>query len=688
MKHCPICNAKYESGRFCLDCGEPLVDDAPAAAGMSLNLGDGNAISGGVKMNDSHNVSNIDQRVINTSNVSNVTNNITQVERQRTEQEMAQERKIQFMELCKEVYADGILEDWESARLEAKRIELGIDRSQASEFIELARRSMSNRLNALSKKDEVTMKIILGLVDKNQKERIEAQLPRLQAMSKFYQVDEVLYTYNMLLAALHPEELARKFEDETTDEYWQTFWTSVAYMKLGKLDKSEETSAKLNYFKNYSENNDVLLLALSVNHEFGAESAKEGLSIIDDGSCSPELKPLFLALCLAIDPERAEMLGADKAACQFYLDYIVSLEDPKARAERLAREQAEAERKKKVQEEKLRKQITYSVSITKIDNQLLASMTARTTLGWTLEVSRTNFAKLPYKAKSSENKEEIEKLADKLSKGGMTVEVTAINGLNEMVSASVKEKTKVLKKETPNSTSTNTSLAGKTEAFQLLNAKKEELHNAKSSPNKDYELIKKLYQEFTELVDAVYKDHAKTAEEVRISIERRSKRKELEKEYAPKIGNDNNIKNLVRDEIERLGKDADLNHIDVSKVTHMVLLFCDTDFCGDVSGWDVSNVKNMNAMFYGCENFNCDLNDWDVSNVNSMAGMFQECKSFNKKLRSWDVSRVKDMHCMFFGCISFNQDLSKWDVSNVTNNHGMFQLCDNLKEEYKPKFKK
>ena len=433
MKHCPICNAKYESGKFCLDCGEPLVDDAPAA-GMSLNLGDDNAISGGVQMSDSHNVSNVDQRVINTSTVSNVTNNITQVERQKTEQEMAQERKIQFMELCKEVYADGILEDWEAAKLETRRIELGIETNLAAQLIELARKSMPNRMTALTKKDEVTMKIILGLVEKNQTDRIEAQLPRLQAMAKYYQVDEVLYTYNMIMAALHPEDLVKKFEDEPTDEYWQTFWASIAYLKIGKVDKSEETSAKLNFFGNYSEDNDMLLSLMSINHDFGAETAKEGLSILDESSCSPELRPLFLTLCLAIDPSRATTLGADKSKCQFYMDYIVTLEDPKARAERLAREQAEAERKKKEQEEKLRQQITYCVSIKKIDNQLLASMTARTSLGWTTEVSRTNFAHLPFKAKSSDNRDEIETLADKLSKGGMTVEVTAVNGLNETVS--------------------------------------------------------------------------------------------------------------------------------------------------------------------------------------------------------------------------------------------------------------
>ena len=630
MKHCPNCNEELDKDyAFCPYCGQP-VPKTDKAAGMSLNVGDAAAISGGVHLSDSHNTSNIDQRVITTSTI----NNITQVERQKTEQEMAQERKIQFMELCKEVYADGILEDWEAAKLETRRIELGIDTNLAAQLIELARKSMPNRMTALTKKDEVTMKIILGLVEKNQTDRIEAQRPRLQAMAKYYQVDEVLYTYNMIMAALHPEELVKKFENEPTDEYWQTFWTSIAYLKIGKVDKSEETSTKLNFFRNYSEDNDVLISTMSINHDFGAETAREGLSILDEGSCSPELKPLFLALCMAIDPDRAAALGADKNKCQFYLDYIVTLEDPKARAERLAKEKAEAERKKKEQEEKLRQQITYSLSIIKIDNQLLASMTARTSLGWTSEVSRTNFANLPFKAKSSENKAEIEALAEKLSKGGMTVEITAVNGLNEVVTESVKEKTEVLKKETPKSTSTNTSLAGKSEAFQLLNAKRDELHAAKNAETRDADLITKLYKEYAELADAVYRDHANTAEEVRISIERRRKAKgestqsiNLFKSGNPNmiVADGSNIRRIVRDEIKRLGSDADLNHIDVSHVTDMHGLFMGEEFYGDVSRWDVSHVKKMGSLFSDCKKFNCDISKWDVSHVEDMSFMFSEC---------------------------------------------------------------
>ena len=74
--------------------------------------------------------------------------------------------------------------------------------------------------------------------------------------------------------------------------------------------------------------------------------------------------------------------------------------------------------------------------------------------------------------------------------------------------------------------------------------------------------------------------------------------------------------------------------------------------------WDVSNVENMEGMFYNCENFNSDLSNWDVSSVGNMHSMFYRCKTFNSDLSKWDVSSVKDMKYMFSHCKNFNSELS------------------------------
>ena len=56
---------------------------------------------------------------------------------------------------------------------------------------------------------------------------------------------------------------------------------------------------------------------------------------------------------------------------------------------------------------------------------------------------------------------------------------------------------------------------------------------------------------------------------------------------------------------------------------------------GHISDWDVSNVNNMQGMFYYTQSFNQDIGDWDVSKVNNMEGMFSDAQCFIQGIRDW-----------------------------------------------------
>ena len=152
---------------------------------------------------------------------------------------------------------------------------------------------------------------------------------------------------------------------------------------------------------------------------------------------------------------------------------------------------------------------------------------------------------------------------------------------------------------------------------------------------------------------------------------------------------DDTIHQIVKDELDRLGYDADLNHIDVSEVTTMysgggTIGWNGSPFYNevinnkdeiisrkinvDVSKWNVSKCTNFAYMFYECYIFNCDISEWDVSKANTFSQMFSFCEKFNSDLSSWNTSNVTKMTGMFNRCLSFDfKTIANWDVSNVTN---------------------
>jgi hypothetical protein len=146
---------------------------------------------------------------------------------------------------------------------------------------------------------------------------------------------------------------------------------------------------------------------------------------------------------------------------------------------------------------------------------------------------------------------------------------------------------------------------------------------------------------------------------------------------------------MIKKEIKEKGLNCDLNHIKTHKITDMSFLFANHtegygfgNFNGDISKWDVSNVKTMKSMFEKSY-FNQPINDWKISKVENMSFMFLWTKEFNQPLDKWNVSNVKHMTGMFQIARTFNQDISMWKINSNCITFGMFDNC-NIKEEYKP----
>ena len=154
------------------------------------------------------------------------------------------------------------------------------------------------------------------------------------------------------------------------------------------------------------------------------------------------------------------------------------------------------------------------------------------------------------------------------------------------------------------------------------------------------------------------------------------------------------LRKVIEDRYNKLGpgtKDTpiDFNDVDVSNIdsfrnkrTSIFTfkgIFQRTKFeYIDISNWDVSNVEDMDYMFFYCINLKSvgDLSNWDVSNVKCMNYMFYDCPQLTSvgDLSKWDVSNVTGMSFMFSGCNKLKSvgDLSNWNFTKLKNTNYMF----------------
>ncbi|MBT3406191.1 BspA family leucine-rich repeat surface protein, partial [Candidatus Woesearchaeota archaeon] len=118
--------------------------------------------------------------------------------------------------------------------------------------------------------------------------------------------------------------------------------------------------------------------------------------------------------------------------------------------------------------------------------------------------------------------------------------------------------------------------------------------------------------------------------------------------------------------------DQDIGNWDVSNVTDMRYMLGASAFNQDIGDWNLSSIININKLFYNAQSFNQNINTWDISGVTNLEAMFYNANSFNQSLNNWNVSTVTSMNGMFWFANSFNQSLNNWDVSSVTGMDNMF----------------
>ena len=141
----------------------------------------------------------------------------------------------------------------------------------------------------------------------------------------------------------------------------------------------------------------------------------------------------------------------------------------------------------------------------------------------------------------------------------------------------------------------------------------------------------------------------------------------------------------LKSEIKKQGENVVIKNLDVSHIEDLSELFrgiCLGVKTLDLSGWNTSNVKDMESMIYFCNSLiSLDLSGWDTSKVRDMSNMCFACNHLESlDVSGWNTSNVESMNWMFSYCKNLKSlDLSGWDTSNVKDMSGMFYSCECLK---------
>ena len=353
--YCPNCKEEF-GGKFCPECGTKLVEK-PAAG---LSIGDGNAFNGAINYDASHHVHNEDRSVHNISNTTSTINNITQVEAQKTEMEIMQEKKRLYLEACRAAYEDNVLDQGEVNQLERYRVELGLSSKDADEMLRLAAQhtQFSSQRQELPGIARIKMRQFSEALKAGDAPALLRQLDGMEALAGRFANEELHFAYYLVLAALKQAECIRKYENTRADNYWQMYWTCLAYCKIGDTLKSNDILWSLcEKFPHYPAENSALL---AVSCAFLGGDSQEASAYLQEltGDYSPVLQGLAECAYLMLEPETATLMGATEQGSLFYLTQVFGQETSEEKARRKAEEakrKAEEEAKRKAEEEAKRR---------------------------------------------------------------------------------------------------------------------------------------------------------------------------------------------------------------------------------------------------------------------------------------------------------------------------------------------
>lgn len=294
----------------CPYCGMDLLKVSKESS-ANINIGDANAFAGDVQI-DSHNITNI-----------------TNVERDKSSEELKQEAFNKYRVFCEQILTDGIIDADEAKMLDTLRINLGISKYESEEILNNVKeqkiKASFTTLNPIAK---MTLKQMLSYANEDKIDQIKTNLPRLQVLAQRYTDDWVQFYYYLFLSSLFPEKIIELYESRIEDNYWMEFFVYIAYLNTSKRGEAESALTNMYVWTDRSEGNIALLASIGMMYDYWDDttmtvSREQAEMMFNEGreSISEQLS-LFAKILPFLLTDKAI---PDESICNlFYVKYLLS----------------------------------------------------------------------------------------------------------------------------------------------------------------------------------------------------------------------------------------------------------------------------------------------------------------------------------------------------------------------------
>lgn len=263
MKKCPKCNGLWPEEHLCCPkCGVDLVSEREFS---NVNMGNANAISGGVHSSDDHSKKDSDN-VVNSNNEThtnshNTTNNTTIYEAKKSASEKLEENRLKYRLECKALFRDGHITKDGEYQLRELQANLNLADELVlpiKEEIRLASKKRKTQLSSIGLSDIRQTK---SIIEQNTAPPLQRQLGKLESWMQEYDDNTLKFMYYQMSSMLEPVRYTNRYEDGVKDEYWEVYWAYIAYLLQNREKQANEALASLGrWHVYYPEQNDRILL--------------------------------------------------------------------------------------------------------------------------------------------------------------------------------------------------------------------------------------------------------------------------------------------------------------------------------------------------------------------------------------------------------------------------------------------